>query len=127
MSRQRQKGTAFENLCAQYLSDELGVEVRRNPLLGALDQGDLSGIVIGGDHFTVECKDYSGKYRLAEWSEELEREMFYCSTDKGCVVFKIAGKGEKSMGEQGVYMKLKHLVALLKEAHDGHQEYGGTE
>lgn len=113
MSKQKRKGTAFESMCIRWLTERLGVEVRRNALMGALDQGDLFGIVIGGKHFTVECKDYSGKYRLAEWSEELEREMGYCDTDIGAVVFKMAGAGEKHMEEQGVFMRLKTLCALI--------------
>ena len=114
MSKQKSKGSTFESRCAQHLTERLGVEVRRNALMGALDQGDLFGIVIGGKHFTVECKDYSGKYRLAEWSEELEREMGFCDTDIGAVIFKMAGAGPKHMEEQGVFMRLKTFCALIE-------------
>ena len=113
MSKQKRKGSDFEKRCAQWLTERLGVEVRRNPLMGALDQGDLFGIVIGGKHFTVECKDYSGKYRLPEWSEELEREMGHCDTDIGTVIFKMAGAGPKHMGDQGVFMRLETLCSLI--------------
>ena len=114
MSKQKKKGSQFEKDCAEHLTERLGVTVRRNALMGALDQGDLFGIVIGGKPFTVECKDYSGEYRLSKWSEELEREMGCCDTDIGTVIFKMAGAGPKHMEEQGVFMRLKTLCALIE-------------
>ena len=58
MSRQKEKGTKFETEAARWLSERLGVEVRRNPLMASLDQGDLFGVFHEGRHFVIECKDH---------------------------------------------------------------------
>lgn len=115
MSRQKKKGTAFETAVAEYLAGMLGVEVRRNPLMASLDQGDLYGVFHHGKHFVIECKDYSGKYELAQWLSELQREMECSDTDEGAVVFHRNGVGAKSMGEQGVFMSLETLCRILED------------
>lgn len=115
MSKQKKKGSEFEKKVAVYISGELGIEVRRNALMAALDQGDLYGVFHHGKHFVIECKDYSGKYELAQWLSELQREMECSDTDEGAVVFHRSGVGAKSMGEQGVFMSLETLCRILED------------
>lgn len=117
MSRQKQKGTAFETESAKGLSERLGVEVRRNPLMASLDQGDLHGIYIDGEPFVVECKDHK-KYDFAGWQKELDREMECAETDIGCVLFHRNGIGIQRIGEQGVYMNVDILCRLLEKIVD---------
>lgn len=114
MSKQRQKGTAFETAAARHFSEQLGVDVRRNPLMASLDQGDLFGVKARGKHFCVECKNES-TYKLAEWMTELEREMTHSDTDVGCVLFHRRGVGLTNMGQQYVLMTLDQLIRLIKE------------
>lgn len=113
MSRAKDKGTAFETDVAKFLSEKLGCEVRRNPLMASLDQGDLMGVEFCGKHFCIECKAEKA-YKLSEWMGELEREMPYAETNVGCVVFKRKGFGEANMGRQFVLMDLDILARLLK-------------
>lgn len=117
MSRSKDKGTAFETAAALYLSTRLGVEVRRNPLMASLDQGDLFGVFFGKKHFCIECKNEKS-YKLAEWMKELEREMPYADTDVGCVLFHRKGVGLPNMGKQFVLMDLDMLIRLLKGTAD---------
>lgn len=113
MSRSKDKGTAFETAAARYLSERLHCEVRRNPLMASLDQGDLFGVFVAGKHFCIECKNEK-EYKLAEWMGELEREMPYADTDIGCVMFKRKGAGLDNFGKQFVLMDVDMLVNLLE-------------
>lgn len=118
MSKQRQKGTALETACARYFSEKLGVDVRRNPLMASLDQGDLFGIKANGKHFVVEVKNCTS-YRLAGWMKELEREKECADTDLGCVLFHRRGVGIQNTGKQYVLMDVDTLIELLKGANNG--------
>lgn len=113
MSKAKDKGTAFETAAARHLSEALSMEVRRNPLMASLDQGDLFGVFVAGKHFCIECKNEK-EYKLAEWMGELEREMPYADTNIGCVIFKRKGVGLNSFGKQYVLMDVDGLVNLLK-------------
>lgn len=113
MSKAKDKGTAFETAAAKHLSEAFSVEVRRNPLMASLDQGDLFGVFVAGKHFCIECKNEK-EYKLAEWMGELEREMPYADTDVGCVIFKRKGVGLDRFGKQFVLMDVDGLVNLLK-------------
>ena len=117
MSKQKQKGTALETAAARYLSEQLGVDVRRNALMADLDQGDLYGVRAAGKHFCIECKNEKA-YKLAEWMKELEREMTYSDTNVGCVLFHRNGVGLQNMGKQFVLMDVDILIRLLKGKED---------
>lgn len=117
MSRQKEKGTKFETEAARWLSERLGVEVRRNPLMASLDQGDLFGVFHDGRHFVIECKDHR-RYDFPQWLKELEREMDCSGSDVGCVLFHRNGIGITRMGEQGVFMSLETLCRILEGRHD---------
>lgn len=117
MSAQRKKGTALETAAAKYFSEKLGIEVRRNPLMADLDQGDLYGIRAKGKHFCVEVKNCAA-YRLSQWMKELEREMQHSDTDIGCVLFHRNGVGIQNTGKQFVLMDVDILIRLLKGEED---------
>lgn len=121
MSKQRDKGTKFETEAARWLTNRLGVEVRRNPLMASLDQGDLFGVFCDGKPFIFECKNCN-EYEFTQWLNELDREMECADSDVGCVLYHINHIGLSRMGEQGVLMKISTFFRILGIESEGMDE-----
>ncbi len=113
------KGPLFEKQVIEYLRAAFGTDtIERRVMGGANDRGDVAGIFWQGRPFVIEAKNVS-KLQPSKFYAELEAECGNADTDMGAIVYHRAGKGEKSMGEQGVLMTLATLVRLLGGEPDG--------
>ena len=106
------KGPLFEKQVVEYLRAAFGESVERRVMGGANDRGDVAGMFFRGRPFVIEAKNVT-QLRPKKFFAELGDECGNADTDLGAIVFHREGFGEKSMGEQGVLMKLSTLVALL--------------
>lgn len=114
MSRQKQKGTAFETRVLDYLRDRIGDPegmIHREALHGNADEGDIKGLYIGMKSLVLECKNHK-QNRLADWMEQARQETANAGADYGMVVFHRPGRGGKRMGDQYVLMDLDTLARL---------------
>lgn len=111
MGRSQQKGSRFEQACADYITARLGDEVIRKRPHGQNDQGDLYGLRFRGKRVTVECKDCRDM-KLAQWVDEAEVEKGNDDGDYGIVIHHRKGKGEAQFGENYVTMTLDTFLAM---------------
>lgn len=109
MSRQRQKGTAFETLIVDYLRDHGFPYAERRALHGTNDKGDITGT----GPLVWECKNHK-TLALSEWMRETEIERDNATADVGVLVVKRRGYGQAA--DQYAVLPLAVLVALLKTA-----------
>jgi hypothetical protein len=109
MSRNKQKGTAFETLIVRYLAEHGFPHAERRALAGVNDLGDITGT----PGIVWECKNHK-TLSFSEWLQEAETERVNAGADHGIVVAKRRGRGEA--GEQYAMLRLDHLVELLKQA-----------
>lgn len=125
MSRQKQKGTAFESAIVEYLKDKLCDEtIERRALNGTCDRGDISGVVFCSERMTLECKN-ENKMRLADYVREAETEARNDGADYYAVIHKKRGVGistPQTVGQQYVTMPLHMLVSIIIEANYWHEE-----
>lgn len=119
MSKQRKKGTAFETAVAEYLRLATAQDVRRRPLSGAKDGGDLCGLKVNGEECVVECKNHR-TYEVADWLKQAENEAANAMCDYGVVVFHRKGVGLDmlKMGDQCVLMTLDTFARMVKGGND---------
>jgi len=112
VSRQRQKGTAFETLITRFLRDRLGdARIMRMPLKGTGDEGDIAGIrTLLGEPVVIECKNHS-RLNLGGWLAEAEAERGNADAKVAIVVHKRHGKGQAR--DQIASMTLEDLAVLL--------------
>jgi len=116
MSSQKQRGTAFETACVDYISEALESEpgeIHRLTLKGMRDEGDIGGIKSHGKRIVVECKNYSGRDRMAEWLKEADVERGNADALAGVVMSKRKGIGGKRTGEQLVSMTIDDFISIL--------------
>jgi hypothetical protein len=107
------KGPLFEKQGVDYLNASFDTDtIERRVMGGANDRGDVAGVYFGGKPFVVEFKNVK-TLRPKQYFAELEAECGNADTDMGAVVFHRPKVGEKSMGEQGVFMTLRTLCRLL--------------
>ena len=119
MSRQKQKGTAFESAVVKYLqavsNDEEGT-IRREVLHGKTDEGDIKGLKVNGKPAILECKNYSNYAgHLSDWLEQALTEAGNADADYAFVVFKRRGCGLstlESIGDQYVLTDLRTLAKI---------------
>lgn len=104
-------GSAFETLMAQYLARTIDDRIERRVTNGAKDRGDISGLRIFGQRVTLECKNYRGQIKAAEWTNEAEIEKGNDDALAGVVFAK--RRGTTNPGEQWVLMTASNFVALL--------------
>lgn len=111
MSVQRDKGTRFERLVADYLADALTDDrIDRMPLHGQ-DRGDIAGVrTLLGEKVCLELKNHT-RMNLAGWLAELAVEKGNADAACGAVVHKRHGKA--APGEQLVTMRLEDFARLL--------------
>lgn len=125
MSRQKQKGTAFESAIVEYLQDKLNDEnIERRALNGTCDRGDISGVTFCGSRMVLECKN-ENRMRLAEYIREAETEATNDNAHYYAVIHKKRGVGistPQTVGQQYVTMPLHMLVSIIYEANYWHEK-----
>ncbi len=109
MSKEKQKGTAFETQIVEYLRESGWVHAERRALTGNNDKGDITGT----GPLVWECKNHQ-KLSFSAWLEEAEIERDNAKANYGIVVAKRRGKGKPQ--DQYAMMKLSWLIKLLQEA-----------
>lgn len=113
MSRERSKGTAFENQVRDYLNEAFGTDTfHRLGLHGSLDEGDVWGLFSHGRRVVVEAKNHR-RMELSEWLGEAERERGNADALAKTVWVKRRGVGPATFGRTYVVMEADDLVALL--------------
>lgn len=125
MSRQKQKGTAFETAIVEYLQDKLCDEtIERRALNGTCDRGDISGVTFCGNRMVLECKN-ENRMRLAEYMREAETEAKNDGAFYYAVIHKKRGVGISTLqtvGQQYVTMPLYVLKSMIYDANRWHEE-----
>lgn len=125
MSRQKQKGTAFETAIVEYLQNQLCDDtIERRALNGTADRGDISGVTFCGDRMVLECKN-KVEMRLAEYLREAETEAANDNAFYYAVIHKKRGVGistAQTIGQQYVTMPLHMLTSIIYEANRWHEE-----
>lgn len=115
MSRSRASakaaGSTFERMVADYLAATVDDRIDRKVKTGAADKGDIGGLRHMGQRVVVECKDYGGQIKAAEWTAEAEIERGNDDAGVGLVVAK--RRGTRDPGDQWVVLTLRDLVSLL--------------
>lgn len=119
MSRQKQKGTAFESAIVEYLQNTLcDITIERRALNGTADRGDISGVTFCGHRMVLECKN-ENRMRLAEYIREAEKEATNDGAHYYAVIHKKRGTGistPQTVGQQYVTMPLRLFTQILKES-----------
>lgn len=125
MSRQKQKGTAFESAIVEYLQNQLCDEtIERRALNGTCDRGDISGVTFCGHRMVLECKN-ENRMRLADYVREAETEASNDNAPYYAVIHKKRGVGissAKTIMQQYVTMPLHMLVSIIYEANRWYEE-----
>ena len=112
-SSAKQAGSRFERTTADYLKDHLSEFIDRKVRTGAKDTGDIANVrTATGRRVAVECKDYGGQLKLAEWIREAESERINDGSAVGLVVAK--RRGTAKPGEQWVILTVDGLIELLR-------------
>lgn len=125
MSKQKQKGTAFESAIVEYLQNQLCDEtIERRALNGTCDRGDITGVTFCGQRMTLECKN-ENRMRLAEYMREAETEATNDNAHYYAVIHKKRGVGistAQTVGQQYVTMPLHMLVSIIYDANRWYEE-----
>lgn len=125
MSKQKQKGTAFESAIVEYLQNQLCDEtIERRALNGTEDRGDISGVTFCGLRMVLECKN-EARMRLAEYIREAETEAKNDGAFYYAVIHKKRGVGISTLqtvGQQYVTMPLYVLKNMVYDANRWHEE-----
>lgn len=113
MSKQKQKGTAFERMVVEYLSHALDApEIERRTVGGTKDRGDIAGVFFRGQRVVLECKNTT-RPELPKWLRETEVERINDNAEYGFVVHKRRGCGVAQAGETYVTCTLETLAAMI--------------
>lgn len=117
----KQKGTAFETQCLNYLKTWFS-HVYRAALSGGKDVGDINGVLREEDGAQVifQCKNHKAM-KLGEWIKATKAQSWHKTMDTleqtiGVLLVKRRGIGDKNMGRTYAIMELEDLATLLKEA-----------
>jgi hypothetical protein len=109
VSKNKQKGTAFERSIADALALHLDDRIDRAPLRGTKDRGDIANVRSPFGKVAIECK-HVARLDLAGWVAEAEVERGNLDGIAGAVVHKRRGKGDAL--DQYVTMTLRDFLAL---------------
>lgn len=124
MSRSRRSartaGTRFETSVADYLAAHVDDAIERRARNGSKDRGDISGLRHMAGRVVVECKDYGGQFKAAQWVSEADTERGNDDALAGIVVAK--RRGTQDPADQWVLMTLGELVALLSGDRDHYEQ-----
>ena len=111
-SSARAAGARFERAVADWLAAHVSEWIDRRVKTGVRDCGDLANVrVHGGRRVAVELKDYGGRFLVAEWLAEAERERVNDGAVAGVVVAKRRGVSDPAA--QVVFMTVADFAALL--------------
>lgn len=125
MSRQKQKGTAFETAIVEYLQNQLCDEtIERRALNGTADRGDITGVTFCGQRMVLECKN-ENRMRLADYVREAETEATNDNAFYYAVIHKKRGVGistAPTIGQQYVTMPLHMLTNMIYDANRWREE-----
>ena len=125
MSRQKQKGTAFESAIVEYLQNQLCDDtIERRALNGTADRGDISGVTFCGNRVVLECKN-EARMRLADYIREAEAEAHNDGAFYYAVIHKKRGVGistAQTVGQQYVTMPLHMLANMVYDANRWYEE-----
>lgn len=111
MSRNQQRGTAFESSIANGLAKALGDDrIERRAKTGAKDRGDIAGVRVHGQRVVLECKCQS-RADIPGWIREAHIEAGNDGALVGVVIAKRRGKTDPL--SQWVHMEVRDLVAIL--------------
>lgn len=88
----KKAGTAFETELAGYLTENLGMSVRRLPKSGAKDLGDLTGVTLRGRDVVIEAKNPGAEstWAVSGWWAETEAETVNAAAEVGILVIRRA-------------------------------------
>jgi Holliday junction resolvase len=113
----KQKGTSFETLIRDYLRMVGFRAAHRVALSGSQDTGDINGIFhpSTGREVAVQCKNQR-TFKLSEWLNDTVEQARKLDNAVPLLTVKRPGKGEKSLDDTYVVMRLCDAVELLKEA-----------
>lgn len=111
MSKQKKKGTRFETIVADWMSERTGCGVARRAQSGKNDKGDLIGLRLRGLTCCVECKDHA-RERLSEWRDQTEIERGNSDADIGLLVIHRPQRGEARCGENWVELCAEDFASL---------------
>lgn len=110
MSKSKQKGTAAETAVVKYLIEKLKKpHIERRSLNGINDRGDITGI----PGVVIEVKNHA-RMTLAEWLEELDKEIKNDNASTGVVIHK--KKGTTDVGKWYATMPVSVWADLITEA-----------
>jgi hypothetical protein len=110
----KQAGSRFEREQADYLQANVSRFIDRKVRTGALDQGDIANVETSvGWQIAVECKNYGGQIKAAEWVAEAHAERDNSGAAAGIVIAK--RRGTTAPGAQWVLMTVDDLVVLLRD------------
>lgn len=113
MSRNKAKGSSFEQQIADYMNETLGSDTfHRLSLRGTQDEGDVWGLFAHGKRVVIEAKNHR-RMELSEWLDEAEAERGNADALAAVVIHKRKGRGAKHFGETYVSMTLEDLLALV--------------
>lgn len=115
MSKNRQKGTAFETQVVEALKANGFSHAERRALHGTADKGDITGT----GPLVWECKNHK-EIKLSEWLTETEQERLNAMADHGILVVKRKGRGDAL--KSYAVMELGQLITLLREAGYGNSK-----
>lgn len=106
-------GTRFASHVSAWLAGRLGDGgIERRATTGALDRGDITGLVTSdGRRVIAECKDYGGRYLVGEWLKEAQTEARNDRAAVGVVIAK--RRGTTDPGDQVVFTTVRDLAVLL--------------
>ena len=116
-NKHKAKGTAFETLVKEYLISAGFKNARRTALAGAMDTGDINGIVrrVTEREVAIQCKN-DRSFNISGWLNDTVEQADRLGDGVPALVVKRKGKGEKALGESYAVMRLDDLIELLKEA-----------
>lgn len=118
-NKPKAKGTAFETVCARWLSERLGQRIERRALHGSADQGDLGWLRSwNGLDGIVECKagdqaEAAQPANVRRWREQTLDERDNSLTGFALLVLKTKGVGAKSLGRTRCDVTVADLCRLL--------------
>lgn len=123
MSRQKQKGTAYESglvKCFRFLLGDTEGTIHREVLHGSRDIGDITGVRIHGEPLVIEVKNYSNySGHLKGWMDEARTEAGNADTPYWVVIFKEKGLGITSIESLKRQPALTDVKTLARIAGDG--------
>ena len=108
----KKAGSKHNRSVADYLKEHVSRFIDKAPSWGAADRGDVVNVETFNQlPVAVECKDYGGQIKAAEWLAEAEAERINHKAVAGVVAIK--RRGTTKPGEQMVLMTMRDFVAIL--------------